>query len=71
MDKSQRAEKYSSATFLVNAGIPTYIDNKHAIAYNKVMIIDQLTTITWSFNFTKAAEVNITTFPKRNDLSYV
>jgi len=32
LDKSQRSEKYTSATFLTNAGIPTYIDDKHAIA---------------------------------------
>src|SRR3989304_5495849 len=41
LDKSQRSEKYTSATFLSNAGIPTYIDSKHAIAHNKIMIIDQ------------------------------
>jgi phosphatidylserine/phosphatidylglycerophosphate/cardiolipin synthase-like enzyme len=56
LDKSQRTEKYSSATFLFNAGIPTKIDAKHAIAHNKVMIIDGETVITGSFNFTKAAE---------------
>ena len=56
LDKSQRTEKYSSATFLKNAGIPTYIDDKHAIAHNKVMVIDGATVITGSFNFTKAAE---------------
>jgi len=56
LDKSQRTEKYSSATFLVNSGIPTYIDDKHAIAHNKIMIIDRDTVITGSFNFTKAAE---------------
>jgi phosphatidylserine/phosphatidylglycerophosphate/cardiolipin synthase-like enzyme len=56
LDKSQRSEKYTSATFLFNAGIPTYIDDKHAIAHNKVMIIDRETVITGSFNFTKAAE---------------
>ncbi len=56
LDKSQRTQKYSSATFLSNAGIPTYIDAKHAIAHNKIMIIDQATIITGSFNFTKAAE---------------
>ena len=39
-----------------NAGIPTYIDAKHAIAHNKIMIIDGTTLITGSFNFTKAAE---------------
>jgi len=35
LDKGQRTEKHSSATFLKNAGIPTYIDDKHAIAHNK------------------------------------
>lgn len=40
LDKSQRTDKYSSATFLFNAGISTKIDAKHAIAHNKVMIID-------------------------------
>jgi phosphatidylserine/phosphatidylglycerophosphate/cardiolipin synthase-like enzyme len=56
LDKSQRTQKYSSATFLNNSGIPTYIDAKHAIAHNKIMIIDGATLITGSFNFTKAAE---------------
>jgi phosphatidylserine/phosphatidylglycerophosphate/cardiolipin synthase-like enzyme len=56
LDKSQRSEKYSSATFLANSGIPTFIDAKHAIAHNKIMIIDRETVITGSFNFTKAAE---------------
>ncbi len=56
LDKSQRSKKYTSATFLLNAGIPTYIDDKHAIAHNKIIIIDKETVITGSFNFTKAAE---------------
>ena len=56
LDKSQRREKYTSATFISNAGIPTYIDDKHAIAHNKIMIIDREIVITGSFNFTKAAE---------------
>ena len=56
LDKSQRTERYSSATFLSNSGIPTYIDSKHAIAHNKIMIIDEETLITGSFNFTKAAQ---------------
>ena len=56
LDKSQWTEKYSSATFFQNAGIPTFIDDKHAIAHNKVMVIDGRTVITGSFNFTKAAE---------------
>ena len=56
LDKSQRTQKYSSATFLKNSRIPTFIDDKHAIAHNKIMIIDRETVITGSFNFTKAAE---------------
>jgi phosphatidylserine/phosphatidylglycerophosphate/cardiolipin synthase-like enzyme len=56
LDKSQKSEKYTSATFISNAGIPTYIDDKHAIAHNKIMVIDRETVITGSFNFTKAAE---------------
>jgi phosphatidylserine/phosphatidylglycerophosphate/cardiolipin synthase-like enzyme len=56
LDKSQRTEKYSEADFLVNLGIPVRIDAKHAIAHNKIMVIDGETVITGSFNFTKAAE---------------
>ena len=56
LDKSQQTEKYSEADFLLNGGVPVFIDSAHAIAHNKVMIIDGQTVITGSFNFTKAAE---------------
>jgi phosphatidylserine/phosphatidylglycerophosphate/cardiolipin synthase-like enzyme len=56
LDKSQRGEKYSAADFTAHMGVPTYIDSVHGIAHNKIMIIDQETVITGSFNFTKAAE---------------
>jgi len=56
LDKSNKTGKYSEADFLLNGRIPTYIDDKHAIAHNKVMIIDGETVLTGSFNFTKAAE---------------
>lgn len=56
LDKSNATAKYSAATFLHNSGIPVLIDSKHAIAHNKIMIIDRETLITGSFNFTKAAE---------------
>lgn len=56
LDKSQRTEKYSSADFVAHAGIPTFIDAQHAIAHNKIMVIDGKTILTGSFNFTKAAE---------------
>lgn len=56
LDKSNRSKKYSAGDFTAHMGIPTYIDAQHAIAHNKVMVIDQETVITGSFNFTKAAE---------------
>jgi phosphatidylserine/phosphatidylglycerophosphate/cardiolipin synthase-like enzyme len=56
LDKRQRKETYTSATFFVDTGIPTFIDDKHAIAHNNIMIIDRERVITGSFNFTKAAE---------------
>jgi phosphatidylserine/phosphatidylglycerophosphate/cardiolipin synthase-like enzyme len=56
LDRSNRTAHYSAATFLARAGIPIWIDAQHAIADNKVMIIDGNTVLTGSFNFTKAAE---------------
>jgi len=56
LDRSQVTQKYSSADFLLHMGVPTWIDSAHAIAHNKVMVIDDATVITGSFNFTKAAE---------------
>ena len=56
LDKSNRSKKYSAGDFTAHTGIPTYIDSAHAIAHNKIIIIDKKTVITGSFNFTKAAE---------------
>ena len=56
LDKSNVSPKYGAADFTVNRGIPTFIDDQHSIAHNKIMIIDQETVITGSFNFTRAAE---------------
>ena len=56
LDKSNRTSKYSAADFTDHFGVETYIDDKHAIAHNKIMIIDKETVITGSYNFTKAAE---------------
>ena len=55
LDKSQKTERYSSLTLLQNAGVRVLIDNKPAIAHNKVMIFDQAAVFTGSFNFTKSA----------------
>ena len=56
LDRSQETEQYSAADLLVNSGITTVIDAQHAIAHNKVILIDGLTLITGSFNFTSNAE---------------
>lgn len=56
LDKSNRNQKYSAADFTSHSGIETLIDDKHAIAHNKVMIIDDQIVITGSYNFTRAAE---------------
>ncbi len=57
LDKTQiQSKRYKSASFFRAYKIPLWIDNKPAIAHNKVMIIDGSLVITGSFNFTKAAQ---------------
>ena len=56
LDKSNRHLGYSCANRLSEAGVPTLVDAAHAIAHNKVMIIDNEIVITGSFNFSRAAE---------------
>lgn len=56
VDHSQLTEKYSLISLCRSAGIQMYIDSKHAIAHNKIMVVDDYIIITGSFNFTKGAE---------------
>jgi len=56
LDKSNLREGYSAAKFLEHEGVPVLIDSAHAIAHNKVIVIDGETVVTGSFNFTKSAE---------------
>lgn len=56
LDKSNKTDKYSSATFLKNSDITVLIDAKHKIAHNKIILVDDEIVITGSFNFSKAAE---------------
>ena len=58
LDASNRTKNYSAADFLAHEGIDTYIDSQHAIAHNKIIIIDGTTVLTGSFNFTRAADEN-------------
>lgn len=56
LDKSNRTQRSSVAELAQRAGIPTLIDDRHAIAHNKIMIIDDRIVITGSYNFSRAAE---------------
>jgi phosphatidylserine/phosphatidylglycerophosphate/cardiolipin synthase-like enzyme len=53
--KSQTSNRYVIAV-LQDADVAVRQDGKHAIAHNKVMVIDQAVVITGSFNFTNSAE---------------
>lgn len=56
LDKSNVGYKYSGLAVMAAAGIPTTIDSAHAIAHNKVMIIDESVVVGGSFNYTNAAQ---------------
>ncbi len=56
LDKSNLSAQYSEAGDVARAGVKTYIDSRHPIAHDKVIVIDQVEVITGSFNFTRAAD---------------
>ena len=56
LDHSNETEVHTELTFFVEQGLTPVIDAHHAIAHNKVMILDSRTIITGSFNFTNQAE---------------
>ena len=56
LDKSNEHDEHTDLHFFIEQGLPPLIDAEHAIAHNKVMIIDQRTLLTGSFNFTNQAE---------------
>ena len=58
VDRSQAAGALGAAAGpLHEQGIEVLVDAKHAIAHNKVMIVDDEVVITGSYNFTKQAEI--------------
>jgi phosphatidylserine/phosphatidylglycerophosphate/cardiolipin synthase-like enzyme len=57
LDKSNQQETYTELAHLIDAGMAPHIDAQHAIAHNKIMIVDRRTLITGSFNFTHQAEI--------------
>jgi len=55
-DKSNETELRSDMPRCIEKGMKVLVDAEHAIAHNKVMIIDQKVVVTGSFNFTRQAE---------------
>jgi phosphatidylserine/phosphatidylglycerophosphate/cardiolipin synthase-like enzyme len=56
LDQSNEKEEHTDLHFFLEQGLVPLIDPKHAIAHNKVMVLDSRTVVTGSFNFTNQAE---------------
>ncbi|MAP25084.1 MAG: hypothetical protein CMM87_06100 [Rickettsiales bacterium] len=55
-DIKQSQNRYSRIQDLKNIGVPVYFDKQPSYAHSKVMIIDDLYTITGSYNWTYSAQ---------------
>ena len=55
LDKSNRKDKHSAKNLITRNNIPLRFDSPSGIAHNKVMVIDQSTVLTGSYNFSAAA----------------
>jgi phosphatidylserine/phosphatidylglycerophosphate/cardiolipin synthase-like enzyme len=56
LDKSNEVERYSDLHIFIEHGLDPSVDHEHAIAHNKIIIIDKSVLLTGSFNFTNQAE---------------
>jgi phosphatidylserine/phosphatidylglycerophosphate/cardiolipin synthase-like enzyme len=56
LDRSNLTAVGSMLPLLAKAPITVRIDSNHAIAHNKIILIDGVTLLTGSFNYTNAAE---------------
>jgi phosphatidylserine/phosphatidylglycerophosphate/cardiolipin synthase-like enzyme len=56
VDKKECNATGAKTADVAQAGASAYVDGKHAIAHNKIMLLDGRTIITGSFNFTNQAE---------------
>lgn len=56
LDHSNEKEPHTDLPQLIEGGLQPLVDPHHAIAHNKVMVIDRRTVLTGSFNFTGQAE---------------
>ena len=56
LDKSNEIERHSDLRILLDQNVHPLIDADHAIAHNKIVIIDGKVVVTGSYNFTNQAE---------------
>jgi len=56
LDRANEKDSRSELGVIEQQGLEVLIDAHHAIAHNKIIIIDRKTLITGSFNFTRQAE---------------
>jgi phosphatidylserine/phosphatidylglycerophosphate/cardiolipin synthase-like enzyme len=54
--EARHPSEASALATLASANVTTLLDGAHSIAHNKIVIIDNATIITGSFNFSIAAE---------------
>lgn len=57
LDRSNEKEYYSALGDLTGHGIDVLVDAEHAIAHNKIVVLDRRVVLTGSFNFTRQAEL--------------
>ncbi len=55
LDRSNQTHKHSAKNILLDNDVPLRFDAPQGIAHNKIMIIDESTVITGSYNFSAAA----------------
>jgi phosphatidylserine/phosphatidylglycerophosphate/cardiolipin synthase-like enzyme len=56
LDKSNEVDRYSDLHFFIENDMEVKIDHEHAIAHNKIIIIDKKVVITGSYNYTWSAQ---------------
>ena len=56
VDKISMHQRGEGVSAILAAGIPVFVDRKPHIAHNKVIVIDDATVITGSFNFSMSAQ---------------
>jgi phosphatidylserine/phosphatidylglycerophosphate/cardiolipin synthase-like enzyme len=56
LDKSNELERYSDLHVFIEQKLDVLVDHEHAIAHNKIIIVDKKVVMTGSYNFTNQAE---------------